>query len=195
VRRALGDLEGERVIFRLAGKGSFVSKPTPVQSLARLEGFAEAMGAQGFEIVNRVLSVRSLPADAEVAERLALAPGAPVTELRRVRLLNRAPVSLDVTFVAADLGARLAREDLATRDVFVILENDYGIALGHADLHLDAIAADAALARHLRLARGAPVLHVERLTHTATGKPLDFEHLYYRGDGFKHRLRIDRTRS
>lgn len=195
VRRALGDLEGERVIFRLAGKGSFVSKPTPVQSLARLEGFAEAMGAQGFEIVNRVLSVKRIGADAEVAGRLELPEGAPVTELRRVRLLNRAPVSLDVTWVPAAIGDRLAREDLATRDVFLILENDYGIALGHADLQLDATVADATLARHLRVPRGAPVLHVERLTHTAAGKPLDFEHLYYRGDGFKHRLRIDRTRS
>ncbi len=194
VRRALGDLEGERVIFRLPGKGSFVSKPTPVQSLARLEGFAEAMSAQGFEIVNRVLSVKRIAAPADVAERLELPPGAPVTELRRVRLLNRAPVSLDVSYVSAAIGDRLAREDLATRDIFLILENDYGIALGHADLHLDATAADAALARHLRLERGAPVLHVERLTHTAAGKPLDFEHLYYRGDGFKHRLRIGRSR-
>jgi GntR family transcriptional regulator len=111
------------------------------------------------------------------------------------RLLNRAPVSLDVTWVPITIGDRLAREDLATRDVFLILENDYGIALGHADLQLDATVADATLARHLRIPRGAPVLHVERLTHTAAGKPLDFEHLHYRGDGFKHRLRIDRSRA
>jgi len=195
VRRALGDLESEHVIFRLPGKGSFVSKATPVQSLARLEGFAEAMSAQGFEIVNRVLSVKRLAATADVSERLQLPPGAPVSEIRRVRLLNRAPVSLDVTYVAAAIGDRLAREDLATRDIFLILENDYGITLGHADLQLDATAADAELARCLRLERGAPILHVERLTHTAAGMPLDFEHLYYRGDGFKHRLRIDRSRS
>ncbi|MGC4000470.1 MAG: UTRA domain-containing protein [Anaeromyxobacter sp.] len=140
-----------------------------------------------------MLSVKTAPAEEEIASRLALAPGAPVTELRRIRYLNRTPVSLDVTWVAASIGERLAREDLASRDIFLILENDYGLPLGHADLQLDATAADAALARHLRIPRGAPVLHVERLTHGADGRPLDFEHLYYRGDGFKHRLRIDRS--
>lgn len=195
VRRALGDLEHEHVIFRLAGKGSFVSKNTPVQSLTRLEGLAEAMSGQGFEIVNRVLSVETVGASPEVAERLQLPRGSAVTELRRVRLLNRAPISLDVTYVAASIGQRLAREDLATRDIFLILENDYAISLGHAELHLDATSADASLARHLRVPRGSPILHVERLTHTAAGRPLDFEHLYYRGDGFKHRLRIDRSRA
>ena len=30
------------------------------------------------------------------------------------------------------------QEDLQSRDVFVILEQDYGIPLGHADLAIDA---------------------------------------------------------
>lgn len=192
VRRALGDLESERVIFRLAGKGSFVSKPTPVQSLTRLEGFAEAMSGQGFEILNRVVSVATIGAPDDVAERLHVRAGTPVTEIRRVRLLNREPVSFDVTFVPTSLGDRLAREDLAGRDIFVIIENDYAIALGHADLHLDATSADAETAGHLKVAKGAPILHIERLTWTAAGRPLDFEHLYYRGDGFRHRIRIER---
>src|ERR1022692_3365354 len=43
VRNALAELEKEGVLFKLAGKGVFVSKPKPFQSLVRLQGFAEAM--------------------------------------------------------------------------------------------------------------------------------------------------------
>jgi len=40
---------------------------------------------------------------------------------------------------------------------------------------------------------GAPVLRIERLTYTADGKPVDFEYLYYRGDAFQYRMRIERS--
>ncbi|UXY16094.1 GntR family transcriptional regulator [Chitiniphilus purpureus] len=192
VRQALGELEKEGVLFKVPGKGAFVSRPKPFQQLARLQGFAEAMREHGHEICNRLLGIRTLPAGAAVAERLRLPTGAPVTELRRVRLLNREPVSLDVTYVAPHLGERLAREDLATRDVFVILENDYGIALGHADLAIDAQLADGDTAALLGLPVGAPLLKIERLTHDRDSTPIDFEYLYCRSDSFQFRLRVAR---
>lgn len=192
VRQALGELEKEGVLFKVPGKGAFVSKPKPFQQLARLQGFAEAMREHGHEIYNRLLGIRTLPANEAVAERLQLPVGAPVSELRRVRLLNREPVSLDVTYVAPHIGERLARENLATRDVFVILENDYGIALGHADLAIDAQLADGDTATLLGLPSGAPLLRIERLTHDRSGTPIDFEYLYCRSDNFQFRLRVAR---
>lgn len=192
VRHALAELEKEGVLFKLAGKGVFVSKPKPFQSLGRLQGFAEAMAQQGHEIFNDLIGATTLPANAEIAQRLGLDEGTPVAELRRVRYLNREPVSFDITYVPAHIGARLAREELATRDIFLILENDYGIALGFADLAIDALLADADIAAHLQITLGDPVLRIARLTHTAAGAPLDFEYLYCRVDNFQFRLRIER---
>jgi GntR family transcriptional regulator len=90
------------------------------------------------------------------------------------------------------LGERLAREDLAVRDVFLIIERDCATPLGHADLAIDAALADDALGEALGIAAGAPVLRVERLTHDAGGRPIDYEHLYCRADNFQYRLRIER---
>jgi GntR family transcriptional regulator len=192
VRQALGDLEKEHLIFRVAGKGSFVSQPKPFQELGRLQGFAEAMAPQGHRIHNEVVGLTTSPAPAHVSARLGLGSGAPVTELRRVRHLDGVPVSLDVTWLPAHLGQRLASEDLATRDVFLILEQDYGLPIGHADLAIDATTADAALASLLHIAPGAPVLRVERLTSGRDGTPLDYEHLFCRADNFQYRLRVSR---
>jgi GntR family transcriptional regulator len=38
-------------------------------------------------------------------------------------------------------------------------------------------------------------MRIERLTHTIDGTPIDFEFLYYRGDAFQYRFRIDRHRT
>ncbi|HET7794877.1 MAG TPA: GntR family transcriptional regulator [Rhizobacter sp.] len=193
VRQALNDLQNEGLIFRIHGKGTFVSKPKAFQDLGRLQGFGEAMRQMGYETFARVLSVKTVTPSAQVAEKLQLPKRARVTELQRVRFLNREPISLDVTYVPTAIGQRLAKEDLAARDVFVILENDYGLALGHAELQIGSTLADESLAAQLKVEEGSPVLFIERTTHTADGAPIDYEHLYYRGDAFQYKVRVDRV--
>jgi GntR family transcriptional regulator len=194
VRQALGDLQKEGLLFRIHGKGTFVSRPKAFQNVTSLQGFAEAMSSMGYEIVNRLQRFRVIKADRHVAGRLNLPEGARVVEIHRVRLLNRAPVSLEVTYVPEALEKRLANADLVTRDIFLILENDCGLSLGHADVSIDAILADDEIGAALQVEEGSPVLRIERLTHCADGTSIDYEYLYFRGDAFQYRLRIDREK-
>ena len=192
VRQALGDLQKEGLVFKIHGKGTYVSKPKAFQSLAKLQGFGEAMASMGYETLSRVISHKELLEDKVIALKLDVAEGEVVAEIRRVRYLNRSPISLDVTYVPKSVGERLAKEDLAHRDIFLILENDYGYSLGQAELQIEAVLADDILARLLQVEEGAPILRIERLTFTADNRPLDYEYLYYRGDAFQYRLRIER---
>ncbi len=192
VRQALGDLQKEGLIFKIHGKGTFVAKPKAFQNVSRLQGFAEAMSSMGYEIINRLQNFSFVPANAIVAARLKISEGSIVTEIKRVRLLNREPVSLEVTYVSEAIGLQLQKADLVTRDIFLILENDYQIALGHAELSIDAVLADEDLNTALAVEEGSPILRIERLTHDVQGRPIDFEYLYFRGDAFQYRLQIDR---
>ncbi len=192
VRQALSELEKEGLLFKVAGKGSYVSKIKPFQGLGRLQGFAEAMASHGYEVYNSVLAIDSLPAAAHIAERLSLPVDSPINEIRQVRFLNREPVSVDVSCISSHIGERLAREDLAACDIFHILENDYAIPLGYADLVIDAVLADNRQAELLQVAAGSPLLRIERLTHTADGVALVIEYLHYRADNFQLRMKIER---
>ena len=195
VRQALNDLKSEGLIFKIHGKGTYVAKPKAVQNLMRLEGFGEAMTPGGHETSSRVLGHRLMRAGKRLAQKLCVRERDEVMEIRRVRYLDRAPISLDVTYVARALGERLVKEDLPRRDIFVILENDYGIALGNAELLIEAMAAEPETAPLLEIAPGTPILRIERLTYTAAGRPLDFEYLHYRGDAFRYRMQLTRTAS
>lgn len=192
IRQALRDMHNEGLVFSAQGKGTFVSKPKAVQNVQRLEGFGEAMTAQGYEASARVLSIQQLRAPKAAAAALDLNPGEEVVEVKRVRYLNREPVCVENSYFPLDMGRQLFSLDLSG-DIFPMLENLFGIPLGGADISLDAILADDEAQQYLNLNTGDAILRVERLTHNRDGRPIDFEYLSYRGDSFKYQFRIDRN--
>lgn len=193
VRQAIGDLEKEGLIFKRHGKGTYVSKPKASQTLTQLEGFGEAMKPHGYETTAHLISGKLITPDIHVTSQLNLPKDTQVVEIRRLRYLNREPISVDVSYFSQEIGERLLKEDFVSRDIFMILENDYGFPLGNADMQIESILADSTLAELLKIDVGAPILKIERLTSTKDGRPLDFEYLYYRGDAFKYKLELQRN--
>src|SRR3954471_15289125 len=81
IRQALGDLQKEGLIFKVAGKGSFVAKPKAFQNLSTLQGFGEAMTPSGYETFAQVISMRQVKATEAVARRLNVKPRESVYEI------------------------------------------------------------------------------------------------------------------
>ena len=194
VRQALRDLQKEGLIFSIQGKGSFVTKPKAVQDLTRLQGFGEAMSHHGLETYSKVLSSKHVQADKTIAAALRVEKGSAVVEIKRIRYLNRAPVSLDISYFDPVIGERLQREDLVSRDIFEILENNYGLSLESADLTIEACIASDEMADLLKIDPHSPLLRLERLTYSKGHNPVDFEYLYYIGDAYRYRLSVERDR-
>lgn len=192
VRQALRDLQDDGLLHKVHGKGTFAGRPKAAQNVTRLWGFGEAMAEQGHRTRNRVLSYRKVAADGRVAANLQIEAGAPVAELKRLRLLNDEPISVDHTFLPVHIGDQLVKFDLETRDVFEIFETSMGIRLAEARLDIEAIRGTASLAKALGARMADPVLKVDRLTSTTAGLPIDYEHLYYRADRFKYQVSVNR---
>ena len=191
-RQALVELERAGLVFRRQGRGSFVARPAVVQPLSRLTGLAEAMAGQGLSSVSRVLRAGSARAGSAVAARLGVDVGAPVFEVRRIRMVDAVAVSFDVSWFPVELGRRLAQEDLEGRDVFWLIENACGIALGAADCEIGAVAAEDEIAFELGVPPGSPLVFIDRLTYDAADRPIDYEHLHVRADRFRYGLRLER---
>ena len=79
-----------------------------------------------------------------------------------------------------------------TQDIFPLLENEFGIGLGHADLKIEAVSASEDVSKHLNIDNGSSILRIQRLVFSKDGDPIDFEYLSYRGDAFQYQLRVDR---
>lgn len=181
VRQALDLLRAEGLVERLPGVGTVVVAEKYPHGLDRLMGLAETLHEHG-RVTNEVRTMGPVPAPAPVAERLHVAPGADVLCIERLRRLNGLPLSLDLTYIPLDIGTSLLGCDLENTDVFRLLESYTGRRLGHADITLEAVNADAHSAAVLQAPRGAAVLMLERLTHLDDGQPVDLEFIRFRGD-------------
>src|SRR6202012_1045651 len=110
--------------------------------LDALVGLKETFKDYG-EVRNEVRAVLQLAAPPAIARRLGLAPGQEVVFIERLRYLGDLPLSLDLTYLVPDIGAKLLGYPLETNDVFALIEQVSGQRLGSAALALEAISADA----------------------------------------------------
>ncbi|HEX7277968.1 MAG TPA: GntR family transcriptional regulator [Acidimicrobiales bacterium] len=189
VRDALDLLRHEGLVRRVPGAGTFVTVRRAVHGLDRLRGLAETFHEGSDRVVNRVLAAEVVPASDFVAGRLEIEPGVPVVFIERLRCLDGRPLSLDASYLPADIAAPLLDGDtnggepvLATCDVFALIERSLGTELGMATVCIEAVAADAATAFLLEVALASPLLLVNRLARLVDGRPVDFEFVRYRGD-------------
>jgi len=184
VREALGLLRSEGLITRRRGVGTTVVMPKYGHGLDRLAGLAETLTGYG-TVTNEVRAAHPVPhPPAAIAERLALPPGAGAVYIERLRRLGGLPLSLDTTYLAADIGEALLDRDLAGRDLFTLIEDTTGHQLGSAEVAVHAVTADPDTATLLQIPEGAAVFAIERLTRLADGRPIDMESIHIRADRF-----------
>jgi GntR family transcriptional regulator len=180
VREALALLNADGLLRRVPGVGTTPVEAKLPHSIDHLQGLAETLVGHG-AVVNEVRVAQVVPAPEAIAARLRIAAGDPVLYLERRRLVDGVPLSLDLTYVVADLGAHLLDADLTGNDVFALIESFAGQRLEKADLVMEAVAADRHSAATLGVAPGSPLLMLERLSHLG-GRPVDLEYIRFRGD-------------
>jgi GntR family transcriptional regulator len=181
VREALATLKEEGLIDRGPRTGTHVAIRKYDHGLDALVGLKETFKGYG-DIRNEVRATMTVSAPPSVANRLQLSPGEPVVFIERLRYLGDLPLSLDMTYLAPDVGDAVVAHSLETNDIFALIEEVTDRRLGTASLAVEAVPADAHSAAILQVPDGAAVLLLERLTHLDDGRPVDLEYIRMRGD-------------
>jgi GntR family transcriptional regulator len=181
IRAALTALKNEGLIDRGPKVGTCIAQRKYDHRLDVLLGLKETFKSYG-EVRNEVRAAMTVAAPPSVAQRLRLQPGQQVVFVERLRYLGGLPLSLDLTYLAPDIGTEVLTHPLESNDVFALVEQVSGHRLGSASLALEAIPADAHSAAALQVPDGAALLMLERLTSLDDGTPVDLEYIRMRGD-------------
>jgi DNA-binding GntR family transcriptional regulator len=160
-------LEEEGFVSRRRGSGTYVThRPSLSNDLGRNFGVSSLIAATGLEPGSVEETCGTVPAPPVVAEALGVAPGAPVTSLRRVRTADGRRVVDATEWCRID---HLAPEELAEVHSIYTALAARGLAVEHGVAHLTPRNADGELARRLDVPRGSLLLTIDQVDRTGEG--------------------------
>lgn len=177
VRRAYQDLVAEGLVYRVRGRGTFV---TPHQTRYRrhfgsVDDLMKLQLDTDFELVQPVAAA----IDAEAARGLHL-DSPMVHSLTFLRVHQREPFCRTRVYLPPRVGQQLSGvpeltdPGLHSQVTIIGLILSYGHDIAEAEQVITARAADEDLAAHLGCAPGIPVLHIERTYLNRKGEPLEY---------------------
>ena len=173
MRHALSVLEREGWVYREKGKGSFAAVRRVEHEVSDLVSTTEDMQRRGWTLLTKVISVKQVSATRHIAQALEIPPGAPVYELCRLRLVDDEALSLQTTFVPADLCPHLEQNDL-TQSLYYLYENRYGLRLWTGRETLRARCVTIIEAELMAVPENTAVMAMERIIYAANGVAVEY---------------------
>lgn len=185
VRNVLDMFVTEGRIYRQRGIGSFVAYPTFEEALVHIINFTQDMHQRGYQPSSKILSCELIPAPEDIAEKLLVSPGEELACLRRLRMADDKPMSIEeACFVHRYCPGVLTRHDYSRVSLRDAMATDYGIHWLRAKQVIRAINATKEQSTLLGIPVGAAVLAVERVTFSEQDVPMEFLRIFYRGDRY-----------
>jgi len=192
IRHAISELALEGWLYRIQGRGTFVSRPKFRQTLSRLTSFTEDMHMLGLTPKARLLLCQPEKPDQIVMKKLGLSSGDDVIRLERLRLADDEPVAINISILPHKLVPGLEKMDLENQSLYEILEKHYGHIIARAEQTLEPILADEAAAQLLEVPPNTPLLLVEGVTYLRNNVAIERLKIFYCGERYKFHLSATR---
>lgn len=182
VRQAIREMVVEGYLYRISGKGTFVSKPKVEQSvLENLTSFKSCVRNKSGSAKTVVVRLDLTEAGKTAGEKLNIHPQAQVIRLERIMSVDDEPLIYVLSYLKYPQCSCLFSNDLTQDSMHEILIRN-GIRLFRAARELESIAAGALEQKYLLLEPGAPVTRLETIACLVDNTPVTYSDARYRGD-------------
>lgn len=194
VRRAMQALVDEGLIYRVAGRGTFLVDPK--ERFTRQVGSVEDLMSLTLDTEAEVISPLRPKADIETAGRLRLASDN-IMSVTFKRFHLGTPICVTTASMSLEIGAVLLGVEMLTTagsrgniTIFGLIEEHTDVVIREADQSMTAVAAPAFVTEHLTCEAGSPMLRVDRLYSDREGVPVELASTYFDPQYYSYRIRL-----
>lgn len=193
VRQAYSELVSERYLYRLKGKGTFVSEPKiDGRFLNKLQSFNEEMRQKGMIPSTKVLKIERIKGDESICGTLQIPETESLIRLERLRYADGEPVVYLETFLPYQRFSRLMEMDFTVHSLYQLLEEEYNDRPVRVVRELEAVIAMPREAELLNLKADKAICLVRTVAYTEQDKPVEYSVARYRGEKNKFRIELYR---
>ena len=172
VRKALDELEAENLVVRQQGRGTFVAQHDEKRILFQFFKLIRDDGMPRFP-ESQVLDAGVYKATEPEREGLALAKGAKVARVRRVRFIEAIPMIIE-TLSLPDVMFPGITETPVPNSLYAYYSDRYGITIASAREKLKAISLTSEDAAVLGRPAGYPALMVQRIAQALDSRAVEW---------------------
>jgi len=184
VSKAMKLLEEQALVSRQQGIGTRVAMHIGY-SLNQDNGFTAQVLRSGSSVSNQWLLRSCIKAPGEVAKALELACDSIVVKLRRLRLMDGNPVSLETTYIPT----RFLPDPEELEHSLYALWKSRGIVPEGRHFLLKAVASTDEAASLLNVQSGTPLLRIVQTSRNAQGEVLEFSETLCRSDVYEFEVK------
>jgi GntR family transcriptional regulator len=191
LRRALADLAARGLLVSRDRSGWFVQGgPVTIETVSGPQGLTDWAAIRGLAVSSKVCGARVRPATEIEARALRIPLDSEIFELERVRIVEGAPLSLDLSVLAPRFAESLGKVDFSSASLYQTLRVANGIDPSRSECMLRAVIADQRSADLLALTDGDPLLELSETVFDQFGEPFELGRHLNRGDRYAFRTTI-----
>lgn len=189
VRKALNQMVAEKMLQRQQGKGTFVAEHTQESDLFRFFRLREPHGEIAIPETVVLGSSRRTASDDE-AKKLNLDANALVVELTRVRSIHNKPAIIEKVIQPLSVFPDIDKNTDLPNALYILYQEKYGITIMSVNDEIRAVEIPDAYTQHLDLAKGSPVLMIERSSVNIDGRVVELSTAYCSSDNFIYSVQL-----
>jgi GntR family transcriptional regulator len=191
VRKALDYLTYEGLLYRVQGKGTFVSPPKlPGRYVQKLSGFYEDVVARNLPHKTVVIEQEIEPASHRIAKFLNLQSGEEIFRLVRLRYLGDETCLISKSHVPVKLCPGIEREDFTNQSLYQVMREKFGVFIHHGQRMIEVQLCSEEEAEMLQIPNGTPLLVVIGTMYDRDNQPVEFGFAKNRSDRIQIEIQV-----
>ena len=195
VLQAIQALVSKRLVYRVRGKGTFVTDPKIRLSITTLLSYSSEIAGQNGSTMNRSVSSKLMPALPAVARHLGIPEKTPIYHIQILREAGHIPIALQTSFLPADLVPGLIDRPFEGGSLMKTLQDRYNITIVSVQETFQAVKADSYEAKLLEITVGEPLVLLERFSTEKGGRIIELARTLLRGDRCKFNIELKKENS
>ncbi|WP_394138465.1 GntR family transcriptional regulator [Cytobacillus oceanisediminis] len=187
-RNAVTELVNEGLVYRVHGKGVFVTRTKLQRSLNKITGFHEDMIQIGLNPSSKVLKFEKRPPTEKECHKLNIRKMNQVFEMKRVRYIDEVPYGFQELIVPEYLVPDLGSLDLEKESLYSHLK-EINKPIKNAEQRMEAVINNE-VAEKLGISKNIPFFFFDRTSYLEDGRPVELLHSFFRGDKFSYTINL-----
>lgn len=187
VRQALDELEKDKYIYKVQGKGNFIASRRMEQELIKVYSFTEEMKKLGKKPKSKLLNFEITEANEKILRKLNIKSDELVYKVSRIRIADDIPMIYEVTYLPYNKFIGMTKEMLEENPMYEVFKNEFKVHISSAEEVLESVLINKLESIYLDINEEEPGLKIERTTYD-NNQIIEYTVSIARGDKFKYRV-------